>query len=130
MNPDERSEFDNQLNEVAKKFGADSTKKLAGGIAGLMALGNLGGFATYTLLTTTMSAISMGTLGFGAYTMATKALSVVLGPIGWAGLGVAAVYAYGKPKYQKLIPIVVTIFSIRQRLEFEKKLTKSSNKAH
>lgn len=119
MTPSERLEFDNQVNEVAKQFGSDPTKKLAG-TAGLIALGNLGGFATYTFLTTTMSAISMGTLSFGAYTTATTALSVALGPIGWAGLGAAAIYAYGKPKYQNLISIVALIGTIRQRIEFEK----------
>ena len=119
MTPSERLEFDNQVNEVAKQFGSDPTKKLAG-TAGLIVLGNLGGFATYTLLTTTMSAISMGTLSFGAYTTATSALSVALGPVGWAGLGVAAIYAYGKPKYQKLIPVTAIIGTIRQRIEFEK----------
>ncbi len=64
----------------------------------------------------------MGTLGFGAYTTATSALSVFLGPVGWIGLGAAAVYSYGKPKYKKLIPVVATIALIRQRLAYEAKL--------
>jgi uncharacterized protein YaaW (UPF0174 family) len=118
MSPEEKRSFDNQINDVAKKFGSDPTKKLAG-TAGLMVLGNLGGFATYTFLTTTMSAISMGTLGFGAYTTATSALSVFLGPVGWAGLGVAAVYSYGKADFKKLIPIVTTVGAIRQRIKYE-----------
>ncbi len=119
MTQHERVEFDKKINEVAKQFGSDPTNKLAGA-AGLIALGNIGGFATYTFLTTAMSAISMGTLSFGAYTSATSALSVILGPIGWAGLGAAAIYAYGKPEYQKLIPIAAIIGTIRQRIEFEK----------
>ncbi len=120
MSPSERLEFDKLINEVANDFGENPSKKLAG-TAGLMAIANMGGFATYTLLTTTMSAISMGTLGFGAYTTATTALSVAIGPVGWAGLGLAGVYTLGKPKYKKIIPLVATIAMIRQRIEYENK---------
>jgi uncharacterized protein YaaW (UPF0174 family) len=67
MSINERREFDSMVNDVAQKFGSDPTQKLAG-TAGLIVLGKLGSFATYTFLTTTMSAISMGTLGFGVYT--------------------------------------------------------------
>ena len=118
MSPEEKVVFDKKINEVAQRFGSDPSKKLIG-TAGLMVLGNLGGFATYTFLTTAMSAISMGTLSFGVYTSATSALSLFLGPVGWAGLGVATLYTLGKPKYQKLIPIVATIGSIRQRIKYE-----------
>ncbi|MFM5035930.1 hypothetical protein ACEUDR_02055 [Aeromonas veronii] len=126
MSPEERLNFDNQINDVAKKFGSDPTKKLAG-TAGLIALGNLGGFATYTFLTTSLSAISMGTLGFGAYTAATSALSILLGPIGWTGLGLAAVYSYGKPKLNKTIPLIAAIGTIRQRIEYDESNINSSS---
>ena len=118
MTQKERHEFDSMVNEVAQKFGNDPSNTLIGS-AGLIVLGNLGGFATYTFLTTAMGAISMGGLSFGAYTTATSALSVVLGPVGWIGLGAVALYAYGRPKYDKLMPIVATIGMIRQRLEYE-----------
>ncbi len=39
-----------------------------------------------------------------------------LGPVAWGGVGIAAIFAYGKPKYQKLIPVVVAIGFIRQRI--------------
>lgn len=118
MSPDEKRAFDDQVNEVASKFGENSSKILMG-TAGIIALGNLGGFATYTFLTTAMSAISMGTLSFGAYTAATSLLSVFLGPIGWAGVGAATLYSYGSPEYDKLISIVAVIGVIRQRIKYE-----------
>lgn len=112
-----KEEFDRQINKVAQKFDSNITKGLSG-TAGLMTLGNLGGFATYTFLTTSLSTISMGTLGFGAYTAATSLLSVVLGPIGWAGLGIAGVFALGRPSYAKLMPIVAIVGAIRQRIKY------------
>ena len=111
--------FDKQINNIAQEFDSNATKNLVGA-TGLMVLGNLGGFATYTFLTTAMSTIAMGTLGFGAYTAATSLLSIMLGPVGWAGLGAAAILTMGKPDYQKLIPIVAIVGAIRQRVKYEK----------
>lgn len=123
----EKEEFDKQINKVAKKFDSSISQNLAG-TAGLVVLGNLGGFATYTFLTTALSTISMGTLGFGAYTAATSLLSIALGPVGWAGLGIAGVLALGKPEYEKLIPIVAIIGAIRQRIKYDNKKEENTNK--
>jgi len=51
-------------------------------------------------------------------------LSIVLGPIGWAGLGIFAVYSIGGEDYKKTIPCVAIIGAIRQRIKYEN----SSNK--
>ena len=121
MSSDEKKTFDEQVNLISKDFESNSMRNLSGA-TGLMVLGNMGGFATYTFLTTTMSTITMGSLGFATYTAATSFLSIILGPLGWAGLGTYAVYAYGAPEYQKLISIVATIGIIRQRIKYESKL--------
>lgn len=115
MNDKEKALFNQTLKEVAEKNGQSSNKNLVGA-AGLLVLGNMGGFATYTFLTTMMSTLSFGALGFGAYTAATSLLSVALGPVGWIGLGVYALYKLGQPDYKKLIPVVVTIGMIRNRV--------------
>ena len=81
-----------------------------------MVVGNLGGFATYTLMSSVLSTISLGTLGFGAYTAVSSALSVILGPVGWVALGTAGVYALGKPELKKTIPLVAMIGMVRQRI--------------
>ena len=119
LDDNDKEEFDKQISKVAQKFDSNITHNLVG-TAGLMALGNLGGFATYTLLTTSLSTISLGTLGFGAYTAATSLLSTVLGPAGWTALGVAGVFALGKPEYEKLISIVAIIGTIQQIIKYEK----------
>ena len=115
LSPEQRHIFDARVREVANRFGGTSTRELAGA-AGLLAIGNLGGFATYTLMSTVLSGLSLGSLGFGAYTLASSALSVVLGPIGWIGLGVAGVYSFGKPSLSTMIPLVSNVAMIRQRL--------------
>jgi uncharacterized protein YaaW (UPF0174 family) len=67
-------------------------------------------------MSSVLSTISLGTLGFGAYTAASSALSLVLGPVGWIALGAAGIYAFGKPELGKTIPLVATVAMIRQRL--------------
>jgi len=126
----DKEAFDKQIADVTKEYGSSSSKVLTGS-AGLLVLGNLGGFATYTFLTSALSTLSFGALGFGAYTAATSALSVLLGPIGWAGLGLASIFAVGKPEYKKLIPIIAIIGTIRQRIKKDledKKQNLKSNK--
>ena len=118
MDEEAQKSFDEQIQSVAEKYKSSSMNNVAG-VAGIMALGNIGGFATYTFLTTSMSTITMGALGFGAYTAATSLLSIILGPVGWASLGSYAAYTYGSPNYNKLIPIVATIGVIRQRIKYE-----------
>jgi uncharacterized protein YaaW (UPF0174 family) len=123
MSDREKISFDEQINNVAMMFDSNASKNLSG-VAGLMVLGNMGGFATYTFLTTAMSTITMGTLGFGAYTAATSLLSIVLGPIGWAGLGIFAAYSIGGEDYKKTIPCVAIIGAIRQRIKYENNLNR------
>ncbi len=118
MEESKKELFDKTLQTVAEKNGNASHKNLVGA-AGLLVLGNMGGFATYTFLTTMMSTLSFGALGFGAYTAATSMLSVLLGPVGWAGLGLFAIHKLNQPDFKKLIPVVVTIGMIRNRVNDE-----------
>jgi hypothetical protein len=82
----------------------------------LLALGNAGGFATYTLMSTVLSTVSLGTLSFGAYTFASSALSVVLGPIGWVGLGLYGIHKLGAPDKAQVVRLAATCAVISQRL--------------
>ncbi|NDW15451.1 hypothetical protein GTQ48_07955 [Alteromonas genovensis] len=117
MSDEDRALFDKSVQKVASQYGKSSKGLI--GTAGLMAVANMGGFATYTLMSSVLSALSFGTLGFGAYTTASSLLSTVIGPVGWVGLGAYALYKLGQPNYKKLIPAVATIGSIRQRVIFE-----------
>ena len=115
MTPEQKKEFDDKMQELASQYGSNSGKKLSG-IAGVMMLGELGGFATFILLTKTMSILSFGLLSFGAYTTATSLLGVILGPVGWSALGLTALYKLGKPDYKKVIPLVISVGLVRQRI--------------
>ena len=117
--PEQRRLVDRRLAELAK---TPEGKDLAGlkASAALMVAGNLGGFATYTMMSTVLSAVSVGTLGFGAYTFASSALSVFLGPVGWLGLATAAVYKLGSPSKHRVIRIAATCALIAERLRMDR----------
>ncbi|GAA5143280.1 hypothetical protein [Thalassotalea piscium] len=118
MSEDDRKEYDKKIKEIAVNHGISSTSIF--GAAGLMTVANLGGFTTYMLMSSFLSVVSFGTLGFGAYTAASSILSTIIGPVGWAALGVYALYKWSQPNYEKLIPAVITVSLIRQRIEFER----------
>lgn len=127
MTMEDKKTFDEQINEISKKFNSNSTTYLTGS-AGLLALGKLGGFATYTFLTSSLSVLSFGSLGFATYTGATTLLGVMLGPIGWAGLGAITILTLGSPNTKRLIPIVATIGAIRQRIKYDNEKIKNLGK--
>jgi uncharacterized protein YaaW (UPF0174 family) len=122
MSDAEKSKFDREVKDIATEFG--HSKKGVVGAAGLMTIANLGGFSTYMLMSSFHSSVSLGTLGFGAYTAASSMLSTIIGPVGWAALGLYAIYKFSKPNYKKLIPGVILVALIRQRIEYDKEQAK------
>ena len=110
--------FNNHLSQTLSQYDTGSLGGITG-TAGLMALANLGEFATYTFFTSAMNTLSLGTLSFGAYTAATSFLSIVIGPVGWASLGLWTIFKLGKPDASTLVLIVATIGLIRQRVLHE-----------
>jgi len=113
--PAQRAVVDGKLAEFAK---SPEGKRLAGlsTSAALLVVGNLGGFATYTLMSTVLSALSLGTLGFGAYTLASSLLSVVLGPAGWLSLAAYGAFKLGSANAGQVIRIAATCAMTSQRL--------------
>ncbi|TFZ03401.1 hypothetical protein [Ramlibacter rhizophilus] len=112
LTADQRRKVDAELDKLAKDNGLVSVSQGAA----LLALGNAGGFATYTLMSTLLSAVSFGTLSFGAYTFASTALSVVLGPVGWIALGAYAANKLGAPSSPKVVRMAATCSMVYERL--------------
>ncbi|PYJ87995.1 MAG: hypothetical protein DME71_14160, partial [Verrucomicrobia bacterium] len=57
------------------------------------------------------------TLPFAIYTAFTTGLHVVLGPIGWAAIGISVLFRLNQPNWSKLVPAVVYISYIRHKLD-------------
>lgn len=113
--PEQRAAVDAKLAEFARSPEGKSLSGLSTSAA-LLVVGNLGGFATYTLMSTVLSAVSLGTLGFGAYTLASSVLSVVLGPAGWLSLAAYGLFKWGSADAGKTVRLAATCAMASQRL--------------
>ncbi len=114
LSNDEKRELRDELNRLAKDkdFGAEIIT--ASGII----LARLSGFQIYLLATTALGALSSAlgiTLPFVIYTTLTRAISIVIGPIGWVALGILTVFHLNQPNWSKLIPGIVYISYLRNK---------------
>lgn len=115
MSIKEKLEFDKAIQALAIEKGIDS-KKISSGVAGLIVIGELGGFTTYMLMSMALSKLGLGALGFGVFTGASSFLSIILGPVGWGAAGGYLLWSFAAPNKQKVSKIVLTIALIRMRL--------------
>ena len=118
MTPEQRRQMEMEWQKTAKQF--DKTGAFAGSasiFAAFMAA-NLSGFSVYLLATTGLGALT-GVLGialpFAAYTAMTSAIAVIIGPVGWIGAGLFALWALTGPNYKKLIPAILYICALRSQ---------------
>ncbi len=115
LDADQRKKVDAEIAALARKLGRTDLNGVSAAAA-LLVLGNLGGFATYTLMSVLLGAVSAGTLGFGAYVFASSALSVILGPVGWLGVALYAGHKFASGNMKQTLQLVATIAMVRQRL--------------
>ena len=91
--------------------------------ASSLAAAKMGGFSTYMLASSLLASFSSAlglSLSFGVYTGLSSALSVVLGPAGWAALGAYAAHRLLSPDEKSNFMAVLVLASIRGRLVHER----------
>ena len=89
---------------------------------GALLAANLSGIQIYLMATTAVGAVSgaLGvTLPFAIYTALTKGISIIIGPIGWAFLGLTVLLRLNQADWEQLIPGIIYISYIRHKLECE-----------
>jgi uncharacterized protein YaaW (UPF0174 family) len=103
-----------KLKTKASEMAASQGKNLSTELAGFAVItgAQLSGFGVYllgsTLLGAVNGALGLG-LGFGAFTGLSSAISTMIGPAGWALLGLATLVKLGAPNYKKILPIVILV---------------------
>lgn len=89
---------------------------------GALLAANLSGFQIYLMATTAVGAVS-GALGvalpFAIYTALTKSISIIIGPIGWAFLGLTVLLRLNQADWERLVPGIIYVSYIRHKRECE-----------
>lgn len=116
MTPEQRREMEREWLKTAQQFGKGGEFARASGIFAALTAAQLSGFGVYLLATTALGTITgvMGiALPFAVYTTMTSAIAVIIGPVGWIGAGLFAVWALTGPNYKKLVPAVLYVCALR-----------------
>lgn len=91
-----------------------------GGVAATTAIlaGELGGFATYRIALLVANSVARALLGRGlavaTNATVTRALSVVVGPVGWIASGLWLAADISSPAFRKTVPAVIQVAALRQ----------------
>lgn len=116
MSIEQKEQFEKEIINIAKK--ENGTLLKTGGAITALTAANLSGFGVYLLATSTLSTISgiIGvTLPFAAYTTLTSAISVIIGPVGWASAGIFAIWKITNVNFKKLTPAIVYLGWLREK---------------
>ncbi|HYC57611.1 MAG TPA: hypothetical protein VEL28_21945 [Candidatus Binatia bacterium] len=117
MTPQQRAQLEQAIAAESAKYdtiGSDFLK--SGGVLAALGAAQLSGFGVYLLATTGLAATAGAvgvTLPFAVYTTMTSTIAFAIGPVGWIGAGLFAVWKLTGPDYQRLIQAILCIAAIR-----------------
>jgi uncharacterized protein YaaW (UPF0174 family) len=126
MEEKDRQLLEHEISIYAEKHLGKKSLGLSLTSGGLLTA-NLGGFATYTMASSSLAGIGGAfgiSLPFAAYTTLSSTLSVALGPIGLGMLGVWGLHKITSPNLKTTILVVLAVAAVRERLIFEESLQK------
>jgi len=108
----ERARFAHDLLLRARRHGVDLSDSVTPG--GMLVVVHLGGFATYTALSTALGIVAPTMPGMGGYTLASSLLGAMLGPAGRVVLADTVVWRSFGPNARRIVRLVATAAMIRQ----------------
>lgn len=118
MTPEQRQAMEEQWRKTAQEFGKIGSVLTSGSIFAALTAAQLSGFGIYLLASTSLYAITgmIGlTLPFAVYTTMSSAIAVIIGPVGWIGAGLLALWMLNGPNYKRLVPAVLYVCMLRAR---------------
>lgn len=120
MTPEQREKMEEQLRKTAQKFDKTGALATSASIFGSLTAAQLSGFGVYLLASTALGFVtdSIGlTLPFVVYTTMSSTIAVIIGPVGWIGAGLFAIWKLTGPNYKRLIPAIIYICALRSKKE-------------
>jgi hypothetical protein len=123
LSPSQQKEYENALRQQAKSLKHLNPSLTPSMISvGAIIAGRMSGFGVYLAASTLVGSITSTigvTLPFVFYTTMSSAISIFLGPIGWAVAGAMVIDALFPPKVSKVTQGIILIASLRAEKELE-----------
>ena len=120
MTEEQRQQMEEELKKTAQKFDKGGALLGSGSMFAALTAAKLSGFGVYLLASTSLGALTttLGlTLPFAVYTTMSSAIAVILGPAGWIGLALLAIWKLTGPNYRRLIPAILYVSMLRVQPE-------------
>ena len=120
MTEEQRQQMEEELKKTAQKFDKGGPLLGSGSMFVALTAAKLSGFGVYLLASTSLGALTatLGlTLPFAVYTTMSSAIAVILGPAGWIGLALLAIWKLTGPNYKRLIPAILYVSMLRVQPE-------------
>lgn len=118
MTPEQRRAMEEEWRKTAQEYDKTGSMLTSSSLFAALTTAQLSGFGVYLLASTSLGAITAAlgiTLPFMVYTTMSSAIAVIIGPVGWIGAGVLALWTLNEPNYKRLVPAVLYICMLRSR---------------
>ena len=118
MTPEQRQQMEEELKRTAQQFDKGGALLGSASIFGALTAAQLSGFGVYLLASTSLGALTatLGvTLPFAVYTTMSSAIAVIIGPAGWIGMALLAIWKLTGPNYKRLIPAILYVAMLRSK---------------
>ena len=116
MTPEQKQKMDEELKKIAQRFDKANVLLGNGSILAILATAQLSGFGIYLAATTALGALTstLGiTLPFAAYTTLTSTIGLIIGPVGWIGLGLLTAWQLTGPNHNRIVQAILYIRILR-----------------
>jgi len=100
------------LRREAEKYEKTTFLVTSGSIYATLTAAHLSGLGVYILSSTALSALNIGVVA-GITSALGGALGIIVGPVGWIGAGLFALWHLDRPNYIKIIPGIIYVSSLR-----------------
>lgn len=116
LTPAQEQQLKESLARTANAFDRTGALAQSGSIFAALTTAQLSGFRVYLMASTALAFISGAlelTLPFVVYSTVSSAIAVIIGPAGWVGAGLLAIWKLTRPSHKRLISAVVFIAMLR-----------------
>lgn len=118
MTPDQKMAMEAELRRAAQEFDKSGALAESTSIFTALTAAQLSGFGVYLLASTalgTLTSVIGITLPFAVYTTMSSAIAVIIGPVGWIGAGLFAIWKLTGANYKRLIPAILYVSALRAK---------------